>query len=241
MRRTERDDEMVRWLVDVRFAEMDAIRYALGGLSGSGVPVSLRKAQWWVARMVDAGILDRARPTFRDGSIIWPTHAVTGFAAPNLHRQTTRHQVAIAAVAARYICHGWTWERDRIATDKSHHEVDGIARKDARVDLVEVELTAKANGRYPHIFTNHTWRLQREGATRVAYFCDARTAPVLERQRSRLLHPSLQAQLLCVSVFDAQGRWTADDSPVWASSTTAPQPMTFSTEESISERADLIY
>jgi hypothetical protein len=63
---TDRDEAMVDWLLVVRLAEMDAIRWALGALSGAGVPVSTRKAQQWVVRLEGAGLVERARPTCRD-------------------------------------------------------------------------------------------------------------------------------------------------------------------------------
>ncbi|WP_223695373.1 hypothetical protein [Leifsonia poae] len=48
-------------------------------------------------------------PRFRDGSIVWATHQAIGKTAPNLFRQTTRHEVAVAAVSARYLCRGYSW------------------------------------------------------------------------------------------------------------------------------------
>jgi hypothetical protein len=89
---TDRDEAMVDWLLVVRLAEMDAIRWALGALSGSGVPVNTRKAQQWVVRLEGAGLVERARPTYRDASIVWATAAAIGRPAPNLFRQAIGHE-----------------------------------------------------------------------------------------------------------------------------------------------------
>ena len=101
MQKTERDDLMLGWLSVVRTADLDAVRYALAGLANAASPVSLRKAQQWTARMVEAGLVGRFRATYRDSSIVWATFAAVGKPAPNLHRQTVRHEVAAAADALK--------------------------------------------------------------------------------------------------------------------------------------------
>ena len=96
---TRRDEAMLDWLGVVRMADMDAVRWALAALATGETekPVSLRKAQQWVARLEDVGLLGRARPAFRDHSIVWATHQAVGVSPPNLYRQTVRHDVAVAA------------------------------------------------------------------------------------------------------------------------------------------------
>ena len=212
---TERDEAMIEWLSVVRMADMEAIRYALGGLSGEGEPVSLRRAQQWVARLKGTGLVDSARPTFRDGSIVWATFAATGKAAPHLFRQTTRHEVAVASISARYLCHGWTWQRDRDPASKLEHMVDGVAVRGDEVELVEVELTPKVLGRYVQIFNSHTGRLAREGIGRIVYFCDAVTERAIRREADRRVHPSTRHQVLSMSAFDVRGKWIGDDSRMW--------------------------
>ncbi|WBM79872.1 hypothetical protein KIV56_17145 [Cryobacterium breve] len=136
---TERDLAMVDWLGTVRLAEVDAIRWALGAMLGSAEPISTRKAQHWIMRMVEAGLVARARPTFQGASIVWATHDAVGRKPPNLFRQTTRHEVAVASVSARYLCLGFTWQRDRRPVGVRDHQADGLATYGGQVELVEVE------------------------------------------------------------------------------------------------------
>ncbi|WBM78830.1 hypothetical protein KIV56_09405 [Cryobacterium breve] len=136
---------MVDWLSTVRLAEVDAIRWALGAMSGSADPISTRKAQHWVTRMVEAGLVDRARPTFQGASIVWATHDAVGRQPPNLFRQTTRHEVAVATVSARYLALGYTWQRDRRPVGVFDHQADGVATRGDQVELVEVEPDGKVH------------------------------------------------------------------------------------------------
>jgi hypothetical protein len=63
---TPRDEDMLSWLAMVRFADANAIRWAMAGLAGrsDGEPVALRKAQRWMMRMASVGVIDRAVPAF---------------------------------------------------------------------------------------------------------------------------------------------------------------------------------
>lgn len=211
MRLTQRDEAMLEWLEVVRFADMDAIRYALGGLLESRSPVSLRRSQQWVARVEDAGLVGRARATFSGGSIVWPTFQWSGRAAPNLFRQTVRHDVAVAAVSSRYLLNGFSWERDRVPATKLEHQVDGVAVRGDRRELVEVELTTKTLARYKAIFTNHVWRLQRENATRVVYFCDPTTARAIRREAEQLVFRGELHRVVALAALDSRGRFTIGD------------------------------
>ncbi len=215
MQVTSRDEAMLEWLSVVRMVDMEGIRWALGGFSGAGVPVSLRKAQQWVARLRGVGLVDSARPTFRDGSIVWATHAATGKAAPHLFRQTTRHEVAVASVSARYICNGWTWQRDRDPASKVDHMTDGVAVRGDEIELVEVELTPKTLGRYGQIFNNHTGRIDREGVGRVVYFCDEKTERAVRREADRRVHHTTRHKVLTLTAFDVRGKWIGDDRRMW--------------------------
>lgn len=213
MQLTERDEAMLEWLSVVRLADMSALRWALAGLAGSTEgPVSLRKAQQWTARLAEVGLVDRARPTFRDGSIVWATHQAIGKSAPNLFRQTTRHEVAVATVSARYLARGFSWERDRKPAQKNEHQVDGVAiAPDGRRELVEVELTAKVSHRYRMIFQSHTWRMAREGVDKVRYFSDPATARIVTREADNLVFRDDRHRVIVASVFDVRGHWVADD------------------------------
>lgn len=201
---TERDERMLDWLGVVRLADMEAVRWALAGFDGQDRPVSLRRAQQWVARLVEAGLLDRGRPTFRDGSIVWATFQVTGKAKPNLFKQTTRHEVAVAAASARFIAGGWTWSRDRVPATKAEHMADGMVTREGRVQLVEVELTAKTLSRYQAILPDHARRLQ-GGVERVVYLGTAEAMRAVGREADRLMHPSIRGRIVILPVFDVRG------------------------------------
>lgn len=209
MQMTERDERMLDWLSVVRLADMDAVRWALAGFDGQERPVSLRRAQQWVARLVEAGLLDRGRPTFRDGSIVWATFQVTGKAKPNLFKQTTRHEVAVSAASARFIAGGAAWSRDRVPATKAEHMADGAATRDGRVQLVEVELTTKTLTRYQAILPDHARRLH-EGVERVVYLGTAEAMRAVSREADRLVHPTVRARIVTLPIFDVRGHLTDD-------------------------------
>ncbi|NNC14077.1 hypothetical protein HII28_19640 [Planctomonas sp. JC2975] len=227
MQLTERDEAMLDWLSVVRLADMDALRWALAGLSDEAEPVSLRRAQQWTARLAEVGLVDRARPTFRDGSIVWATHQAIGKSAPNLFRQTTRHEVAVAAVSARYLARGYTWERDRKPAMRNDHQADGVAVSgDGKRELVEVELTPKTNDRYRVIFENHVWRLAREGVERVVYFCDAPTSRIVGREADVRVFRDERHRIVIAAAFDVRGKWVGDEGAAWrGSASPAPTPL----------------
>lgn len=222
VRLTERDERVIEWLRVVRIADMEAVRRVLGAYSDrvsegdAGEPVSLRFAQQRVAKLVEAGVLGRGRPTFREGSVVWATRAYTGRDAPSLFRQTLRHDVAVARVSSEYIARGFEWREDRIARSKSEHQADGVATFDGEhVELVEVELTPKTTkGRYRVIMQNHDYRLAGEGVSYVRYYCDAVTAARVEREVQ--LHaprrsPFGDGAIDVLTTFDRTGRWIVED------------------------------
>lgn len=219
---TPRDEQALEWLAVVRIADMEAVRWALGALNGTGGPVTLRKAQRWVSRMRETGAVGVARPTFRDGSLLWLTHAWTGETAPNLYRQTTRHEVAVAGASARFLAHGFRWERDRKVSraqaNGGEHEGDGVALAGGRRVLVEVELTPKTPDKLEAIIRNHVerrlWADRRghEPVTDVVYLADAASARAVRRQ----LRPGEDhAHIQVLDVFDVRGRWRPDAEHVW--------------------------
>ena len=214
---TSRDEAMLEWLGVVRMADVEAIRWALSGLAGdhSGSPVSRRKAQQWVARLAGVGLVDRARPNFQDGQVVWATHQAIGRSAPNLYRQTARHEVAVAAASARYLARGFAWYRDRRPTSTQDHQVDGVAVRGDRIELVEVELTPKTLHRYKAIHTNHATRMTTTGVTRVVYLCTAEAARVVAREADRFIFRTERARLVTLPVLDARGKWIGDDADLW--------------------------
>ncbi|TFB87273.1 hypothetical protein E3O44_09110 [Cryobacterium algoricola] len=204
---TDRDEAMVNWLGTVRLADVDAIRWALGAMSGSAEPISTRKAQHWVMRMVEAGLVARARPTFQGASIVWATHDAVGRQPPNLFRQTTRHEVAVATVSARYLVLGYAWQRDRRPLGVFDHQADGVATYGDRVELVEVELTAKSKQRYRQIYENHSKRLRQDGVSRVVYFCTADADRIVNREADKFIFRTERLHLVSLIAFDRRGRW----------------------------------
>lgn len=165
---TMRDEAMLDWLSVVRMADQEAVRWALAALPDGRAdqPVGVRRGNQWITRLVEEGLVQRAQPAFNDRSIIWATHQGIGRVAPNLYRQTTRHEIAVAAVSARYLARGYTWFRDRRPATVQDHQVDGVAVKGDIVELVEVELTAKTLGRYKLICNSHAERMTAGGITR---------------------------------------------------------------------------
>ncbi|WP_448002701.1 hypothetical protein [Agromyces bauzanensis] len=214
---TSRDEAMLEWLGVVRMADVEAIRWALSGLAGdhSGSPVSRRKAQQWVARLAGVGLVDRARPNFQDGQVVWATHQAIGRSAPNLYRQTARHEVAVAAASARYLARGFAWYRDRRPASTQDHQVDGVAVRGDRIELIEVELTPKTLHRYKAIHMNHATRMTTTGVTRVVYLCTADAARVVAREADRFIFRTERARLVTLPVLDARGKWVGGDATLW--------------------------
>jgi hypothetical protein len=209
---------MLEWLSIVRLADMDALRFALAGFQTDEHPtdpITLRVAQEWVARMVKVGMVGRARPSFQHSSIVWATHQATGRVAPNLYRQTTRHEVAVANIAARYIAQGYGWGRDRKPDSLQEHMADGVATKGSHRELVEVELTPKTLGRYKLIHNSHADRLTGEGFSRVVYACTPDAARVVGREADRYLFRDLRTRLVVGAVFDIRGAWTGHQDAIW--------------------------
>jgi len=204
---TERDEAMVQWLDVVRLADLEAVRWALGSFAGAGQPLSLRRAQLWVARMMAIGWLDRSRPTYRDGSIVWATRLAIGKPPPSLFRQTTRHEVAVATVSARYLAQGFAWRRDRQPAGHYEHQADGVATRDGIVELVEVELTPKSWQRYQKIVSNHAYRLVHEDVDRVAYFCTADAHRAITREADTSFVRRERPRLVSYPCLDARGIW----------------------------------
>ena len=145
---TTRDEEMLEWLRVLRVADMESLRFALAAFADANQPVSLRRAQQWVARLRPTGLLESSRLTLQDGSVVWASQKAIGKRPLNLLGQTFRHEVAVASASARYLFNGWTWARDRKASSYHDHQADGIATRGDETELVEVELTPKASDRY---------------------------------------------------------------------------------------------
>lgn len=215
---TRRDDAMLDWLKTVRMADMDAIRWALAALTDGGAdkPVGIRMAQTWVARLLEAGMLDRARPSYQEGQIVWASHQAIGRQAPNIYRQTTRHEVAVAAVSARYLARGYTWSRDRRPESMQDHMVDGIAINGASVDLIEVELTPKTLNRYRHICTTHGSKLADGTVSRVVYFSTREAARTVAREADKFIFRDHRHRLVTLPVFNARGKWTGPETGPWS-------------------------
>jgi hypothetical protein len=212
---TSRDEAMLEWLGVVRVTEMDAIRYAMAGLSGAEVPVHVRKAQNWVSRLEAVGLVGRGRPMHRDTSIIWPTQRASGKQPLSLLGQTVRHEVAVAAVSARYLLRGYSWARDRKPAGMFDHEADGVATKGNIVELVEVELTPKAMSRYKNICDSHSSRILHEGVSRVVYPSTADASRMVTRQADRYLFRTERPRLVAFTAFDKNGKWIAADDSLW--------------------------
>ncbi|MGT2425603.1 hypothetical protein [Amnibacterium kyonggiense] len=151
--------------------DVQAIRWLLGVLNETDRPVSTRRAQEWVARMELVGLVERQNLGGPGGSVVWGTFEATGQSRPNIYRQTTRHEIAVSAVSARYLAAGFAWRRDGRPTYVGGHQADGVAIGQRTSELIEVELTPKRAPRYASIFAAYRRRLELGEAARVAYLC----------------------------------------------------------------------
>ncbi|MDO4061135.1 hypothetical protein QKF01_14340, partial [Clavibacter michiganensis] len=112
VRLTERDAQVLEWFSIVRVTTMDGIRWVLGALNESSGPVSRNQAFVWVRRMQELGMVERSRvPPFR-GTMLWATPKAIKKRAPDLLRQTTRHELMVSVISARYLHANWSWNRD---------------------------------------------------------------------------------------------------------------------------------
>ena len=216
MQLTSRDEAMLEWLGVVRMADADAVRWALAALQESEPegPVSVRRANQWIARLASAGLVGRTRPIYRDRQILWPTHMAAGRNAPVLFRQTMRHEPAVAAVSARYLARGYSWARDRQPRSLMDHQIDGVATKKGSIDLVEVELTVKKIARYKMIHAAHSARLE-QGVSRIVYVCTDEVARAVDREADKFLFRDHRSKLVTLSALDSQGRWIASIGELW--------------------------
>ena len=217
---TARDEQMIEWLKVVRVTDMESVRFALAAFADATRPVTLRRAQQWVARLVELGLVEKQRLTLQDGSAIWATQRATGMRPLNLLGQTFRHEVAVASASARYLFNGWSWARDRRASSYHDHQADGFATRGDETELVEVELTAKAIERYAPIVNSHSWRMEHEGITRVIHLCTTDATRKVRREADKLLFRDDKLRLVTITAFDKRGTWIDSSGrfpEVWAS------------------------
>jgi hypothetical protein len=212
---TRRDEAMLEWLAVVRVAGVQALQYALAGFGGGAEPLSQRRAQQWIVRMLQTGLIGRTAPTFHFESIVWLTRDAFGQRPPNLFQGTARHEVAVASASARYIARGYSWARDRRPNGLLDHQADGVARKGDTIELIEVEMTQKARGRYRVICDSHAFRMDHEGVTRVTYLCTPAAGRSVGREADRFLHPLHRSRLITLHAFDVHGRVVGDLEPLW--------------------------
>lgn len=213
---TARDERMLAWLESVRIADVEAVRFAMSALGGGSEPVVVRVAQRWVKRMEAAGYLGRARPAFQDSSLLWAAHGWTGKSAPSIHRQTVRHDVAVANASARFLAAGYGWSIDPATGQRDAHVADGAAWEGDRLDLVEVELTPKSEGRYKQIRQRFMYRLDTEPIGRVFYLGTPSALRAVQSTvvDSGMLDDDLRERFIFAPVFSERG--------IWAEQWTAP-------------------
>jgi hypothetical protein len=213
MQLTNRDEQMIEWLSVVRMADIDGIRWALAGLKHgyADQAVTVRRANQWIARMAEVGLVDRVRPMYRDRQIVWPTHLATGRSGPILFRQTMRHELAVAAVSARYLARGFTWARDRASGAGQSHEADGVATRGEEIEVIEVELTVKKLVGYRQIHADFGQRLSSGAASRVVYVCTPEVARTVAREADRFVFRDQRPRLVTLGALTAQGKWIDAD------------------------------
>jgi hypothetical protein len=121
-------------------------------------------------------LIGRANLGGPGGSIVLGTYEATGQAPPNICRQTTRHEIVVSAVSARYLAAGFAWRRDDRPQYAGGHQADGVPIGQRSEELIEVELTPKRAPRYASIFTTYRNRLDTGDAGRIAYLCNTQSA-----------------------------------------------------------------
>jgi hypothetical protein len=217
-----RDESVLGWFSIVRIANVQSVRWVLGAMNGYSSPVSVRRAQMWCSRMEIAGMVGRAQLGGAGGSLVWATYAGTGLSKPNLHRQTTRHEVAVAAASARYAAAGYAWRRDGKPLQAGGHQAHGVALGLDWVELIEVELTGKRMPRYVQIFQAFRNRLDLREMNQITYLCNAESARTVRgalhsTPAGRAISPQVQIR----EVYDQRGIWQGDELPAWLPSAEA--------------------
>lgn len=211
-----RDEQMLQWFSIVRVANVQTVRWVLGALNGWNSPVSSRQAQSWCSRMRTAGLIDSVQLGGPGGALVWATYAGVGQGKPDLYRQTTRHEIAVAAVSARFAAAGYAWQRDDKAPVAGAHQADGIALAAGWVELIEVELTAKRLPRYEVIFDAYRRRLEFGDGNQVTYLCNADAARgVRAALRALPAGRSIAPRVVVHEVFDRSGLWAGEELPDW--------------------------
>lgn len=222
VRLTDRDAAMFEWFSIVRVTTMEGVRWVLGALNDASGPVSKNQAFVWVRRMQELGMIERARvPPFR-GTMLYATPRAIKKRAPDLLRQTTRHELMVSVISARYIHAGWHWDRD---LDKAEalHEADGVASSDGVTDLVEVELTAKRRTRYEEIFRSFRERLDDDPELRVVYLCTVDAGRVVRDALTKGAGMDIASRTYVVDLFGRDGAWVGDEYPAGLFDATSPK------------------
>lgn len=209
-----RDESVLGWFSIVRIANVQSVRWVLGAMNGYSSPVSVRRAQTWCSRMETAGMVGRAQLGGAGGALVWATYAGTGLSKPNLYRQTTRHEVAVAAASGRYAAAGYAWQRDEKPAYAGGHQADGVALAPDWVELIEVELTGKRMPRYVQIFQAFRNRFDHREMSQVTYLCNTESArAVREALRSLPAGRAIAPQVQIHEVYDQRGLWQGDELP----------------------------
>jgi hypothetical protein len=211
-----RDEQMLTWFSIVRIANVQTVRWVLGALNGWASPVSSRQAQSWCSRMRTAGLIETAQMGGAGGAVVWATYAGVRQAKPDLFRQTTRHEIAVAAASARYAAAGYAWQRDDKAPLTGGHQADGVALATGWEELLEVELTAKRLPRYASIFGVYRRRLEAGECDQITYLCNADAARTVRRALEQLpVGQAIASRIAVHEVFDSAGLWSGDALPNW--------------------------
>ena len=160
-------------------------------------------------------MVGRAQLGGAGGSLVWATYAGTGLSKPNLYRQTTRHEVAVAAASARYAAAGYAWQRDEKPAYAGGHQADGVALGPGWVELIEVELTGKRMPRYVQIFQAFRNRFDLGQMSQVTYLCNAESARAVRGAQGNTRRPRDRRPGSCHEVYDRAGLWPDASLPAW--------------------------
>ena len=245
---TDRDEAALVWFRIVRISNVQTVRWLLGAVNGWERPVQLRQAQRWVSRMETAGKIRRVHLGGPGGAVVWATFDVTQATKPNIHGQTTRHEIAVSAASARFAVAGWAWQRDDRPDKVGGHQADGVAigaRDDAL--LIEVELTPKRAPRYVQIFAAYSYRLDRGDARRVVYLCNPDSARAVRTALKQPMGRRVADRVEVHDVFDPDTTfWAGETLPAWLTPPQArldansPQPSDGATRAAARAKVDLV-
>jgi len=147
---TERDAAAIRWLAEVRAANLAQLRVLLGQLGQAG-DITPRRCAQIVVRWERLGLVEKTTIWHQEPAIVWLTSRGAQMAGLNRLRRpaigTLHHTLAVTQVRLQ-ACRpsngrGWLSERELrgLLSKESHIPDGGLVEADGSVTAIEMELT----------------------------------------------------------------------------------------------------